>query len=377
LAGNNLHGLGFIHTVTDKGGRYRLTGMPKGYGNLIEAVPPEGAAYLGLILPVEHTLGLDPVTVNFALRRGVLLKGRVTDKKTDAAVEAEVEYYIFRDNPLREKFHDSLFHHRYSTETDGTFRMVVPPGHGLVVARAVGDRYLVGVGAEKIKRERQGNLEFLPTEPLCESTDFHRFLEIDPAEDAQTLTCHLDLDPGRTLNGTIVGPDGKPLAGARICGLRSYIYTTWEAEPLRTAEFTAYALTPARPRNLLVIHEDKHLAGSLVVRGDEKGPVTIKLQPWGTVTGRLVTIDGQPYLKGELRFTFGGHRADDVILGRHPLHDIPRDKTGRFRVEGLVPGLKYSMGTIEGIKGVKVFRDLTVQSGETKDLGDLQVKPRE
>jgi RNA polymerase sigma factor (sigma-70 family) len=373
LAGSNLHGNGFIHTVTDKEGHYRLVGMPKGQGNVIMAEPPEGQAYLGLTRSIEASPGLDPVTVDFELRHGVVITGRITDKKTGRSVQGDVEYYIFGDNPLRNESYHSMFHRHCSAEADGSYRMVVPPGHGLVVVRAVGDQYLVGVGAEKIKRLEQGDLGFLPTEPLCDPTAYHRIVEINPAKDVQTLTCPFEVDPGRMLNGTIVGPDGKPLAGARICGLRSYIYTVWEPEPLRTAEFTVYALAPARSRSLLVIQEDKHLAGSLVVRGDEKGPLTIKLQPWGTLDGRLVTRASNPYTKGELHFVFGP-RADDVTFGSHPLHSIPRDKTGRFRVEGLVPGLKYRLGLLGG---GRVSKELTVAPGETKDLGDVIVNPNE
>ncbi len=373
LAGSNVSGNGFFRTVTDKDGRYRLVGMPKGNGNVIVALSPAGSPYLAQIRSVEDTFGLDPTTVDFELRRGVVVKGRVTDKKTGAGVEAQLAYFVFLDNQARPEFRDWYNNPYLATEADGSFQMTVPPGHAVIGARAHGDQYLVGVGAEKIKRWKQGDLEFLATEPFCGPTAYHRFLEINPAKDVQALTCNLEVVLGRTVHGTIVGPDGKPLAGARICGLRSYIYTVWEQAPLRTAEFTAHALTPDRPRNLLVIHEGKHLAGSLVVRGDEKGPVTIKLQPWGTLSARLVSASGKPYTKGELRFGFGG-RADDVTVGSHPLHSIPRDQTGRFRVEGLIPGLKYYLVLLGG---GDVGTEVTIAAGETKDLGDVTVRESE
>jgi RNA polymerase sigma factor (sigma-70 family) len=374
LAGCNVHGNRSIRTVTDKEGRYRMVGMPKGEGDVIVALPSAGSPYLAHTRSVEDTFGLDPTTVDFELRRGVLVKGRVTDKKTGAGVEgAQLGYFVFQDNQARPEFRDWYNNPYLATEADGSFQMTVPPGHAVIGARAVSDHYLVGLGAEKIKRWNQGDLEFLATEPFCDPTGYHRLLEINPAKDVQTLTCNLEVDPGYTLHGTIIGPDGKPLAGARICGLRSYIYTVWEAEPLRTAEFTAHALSPERPRNLLVIHEGKHLAGSLVVRGDGKGPVTIKLQPWGTLAGRLVAANGKPYAKGELRFAFVG-RAENVTAGAHPLGSIPRDKAGRFRVEGLIPGLKYNLALF----GVgNVGKEVIVAAGETKDLGDVTVRESE
>ena len=39
---------------------------------------------------------------------------------------------------------------------------------------------------------------------------------------------------------------------------------------------------------------EKNLTAVVVARGDENGPLTVRLQPAGTVTGRLLDDDGQP-----------------------------------------------------------------------------------
>src|SRR5207244_10154672 len=46
LAGSNVYERGHLQTVADQNGRYQLTGMPKGEGNIVRAVPPEGQPYL-------------------------------------------------------------------------------------------------------------------------------------------------------------------------------------------------------------------------------------------------------------------------------------------------------------------------------------------
>ncbi len=49
---------------------------------------------------------------------------------------------------------------------------------------------------------------------------------------------------------------------------------------------------------------------------------------------------------------------------------------GRFRVDGLVPGLKYGASASGPMTPFgDLFHDQTVAPGEVKDLGDLKVVP--
>jgi hypothetical protein len=71
MAYNPLHGIDFLETTTDVQGRYRLTGMPKGENNKIMLVPRDDQPYLSVHAVVPDTPGLDPVTVDFEIKRGV------------------------------------------------------------------------------------------------------------------------------------------------------------------------------------------------------------------------------------------------------------------------------------------------------------------
>src|SRR5262249_1564256 len=90
----------YLRTTTDKEGRYRLVGLPKMEGHYLWVTPAAGQPYLP---PPRKTAGvssgLDPLTVNFEMQRGVLIRGRVTDKATGQPVPAVVEYFAFEDNP--------------------------------------------------------------------------------------------------------------------------------------------------------------------------------------------------------------------------------------------------------------------------------------
>jgi protocatechuate 3,4-dioxygenase beta subunit len=372
LAGTNFHGHTFVRTTADREGRYRLVGLPPGEGNRIRALPPEGQPYLSDSRPVPAPDGLGAVAVDFELSRGVWVEGKVTDKVTGKPVPAGVEYFAFRDNPHLQAVPGLSTHQQVHTGDDGAFRFLTVHGHGLVAARAHGDRYLVGVGSEGLKVD--ANRYLAATTPPCHSEGHHGLVQIKPAPEEEKVTCNVVLDPGRALTGTVLGSDGEPLAGARVCGLTSYAFTGWEHEPLKTDQFTAFALSKGRPRNLLFLHEGKKLAGSLLLKGDEKGPLTVRLQPYGAVRGRVVGADSLPQAKLELTTRRFGDRLYDAGSGFHPTRSFETDKDGRFRIEGLVPGLKYEISVMKQGRIVgRLVRDLTVKSGESRDLGELQV----
>jgi RNA polymerase sigma factor (sigma-70 family) len=357
---------GLIRTTTDKEGRYRLVGLPKGEDNRLLA-RTDDLPYLPASQTVENTPDLAPVTVDFALRRGIWVKGRVTEKTTGKPLSGGIGYFCFSDNPHKKEIpFVAGFGVGGATREDGTFQLVAVPGRGVIAVQvAHNDRYLPGVGAEKIKvpRSWMGDLECLDTYPFaCQVWNYNALVEIAPKPGAGSITCDLIVDPGRKLTGTVLGPDGKPLAGARRYG--------WHA-PLPAADFTVGGLKPNKPYKpqvLLFVHDRKKLAGFLVVHGDEKGPLRVHLAPWGTLTGRLLTPGGDPLTGVWVSLT-----------DARP--DVQPDKNGRFRIEGLIPGWKHQLYISKEGYSLDIIggrhKDLTIKAGETRDLGELQVKPME
>jgi RNA polymerase sigma factor (sigma-70 family) len=366
IAGLNGFHENLIRVTTDEEGNYRIVGLPKGQGNRIVARAAD-LPYLPAVEPVPDTPGLEPVKVDFALQRGVWVKGRVTDKATGKPVASGIEYFSLSNNPHLNnvRLDDTNWH---GTKDDGAFRTVVLPGQGIVAVRSTYDRYRMGIGADRIKGHRaEGRFELLLTQPyLLHPGNYHVLVPIDPEPGAESITCDVVLDPGRTLTGTVIGLDGQPLAGARVSGEKPMSY--WREEALKGAEFTVESLGDDESRLVQVMHEGKRLAGSLVIRGNDKGPVRVQLEPWGSVTGRLVKPDGEPMTNVW------------VNIGHVPR--VQASKDGQFRIDGLSRGLTYSVSVIKDpgygleISG-KNIKDFTIKPGETKDLGEIRVKPME
>ena len=55
-----------------------------------------------------------------------------------------------------------------------------------------------------------------------------------------------------------------------------------------------HALDPSKPRRVTITHAGRKLVGSVYLKGDETGPLTVRLQPWGTITGRSSTTTARP-----------------------------------------------------------------------------------
>jgi RNA polymerase sigma factor (sigma-70 family) len=386
FAGNNIHGLMDLHTVADEQGRYRLTGMPRGEGNKLLAHPPKDLTtitqpYVMAIKNVPKSDGLRPVTVDFELKRGVWIEGKAIDKITGKPVFGRIEYFAFADNAHLADYPGFMPPQWLDNQSqDGTFKLVGLPGHGLLAFRAHGDGYLIGAGADKVKAKR--DRYFYPTRPYyCHAEGYHAFLDLNPEPGTKSITCKVLLDPGLRMTGTILDPKGKPLPGVLIRGLRSYSSNSyWEREPRPTPQFTVMGMTSDRPRHLLFLHKEKKLAGSLLLKGNEKAPLTVTLQPAGTITGRLVDEDGQPQGGARLGFTGPRRRVGDkevLEIGSHPTQEFTTNPDGTFRIEGLAPGLKYHLARYEANKRTMLAEDLMLEPGETKDLGDVRgLSPR-
>ena len=113
----------------------------------------------------------------------------------------------------------------------------------------------------------------------------HAVVRINPSEkDAKSGVCDIALEPGETRAGTVVGPDGKPLTGVFVEGHR----VMGRQMKLETARFTVTGLSSRTPQPVMFYHPEKRLGKLEWVKADKGRPLTVRFEPPGTITGRVV-----------------------------------------------------------------------------------------
>jgi RNA polymerase sigma factor (sigma-70 family) len=370
--------------VTDKEGRYRLDGVAKkpNYGLNVAGVKG---------LPIfDHThmwvadvAGLDPLETNLTVERGVELTGRAVDAD-GKPVRAEMHYFPHGDNDSDKL--KVISSDGYRTTPDGMFYLTAHRGRGVLVVQARDANRFAATDAgpelAKIKNRSQ------PAGPVHAVIP----IDVDPAK-PDTCTFRIALSPSRSLHGTVMGPDGKPLAGVKAVGM------TWSETPkvLPSAEFTATTPRSGARRLLIMIHEDKKLAAVQSVSGDSTEPIAIKLAPFGSLSGRALSKDGKEPGSGftimavpsapsggkyenltseamKLQGTFG---IIDGPWRRWTNRTTKADADGRFKFDDLLPGLPYTIYVSDGDLGerftlVVTRYDVKVEAGKETDLGELK-----
>jgi hypothetical protein len=217
---------------------------------------------------------------------------------------------------------------------------------------------------------------------------FQTYRVFDARPDGKPLVLDVELDPGLTVEGVLVGPDGQPVKGAVAFGLTHIHQNTnnvsyredpsyrarVERRALATDRFAASGFTPGGARTVTFLHEGRKLIAQSVVRADDKGPQTVRLEPWGVVTGRVVDAAGKPLAGVAVELIYPSQAGPGLLPPGWPLRT---DAEGRFRVEGLIPNLKHQL-TLSAGKGLapaapERLRDLAPRPGEVLNLGDIRL----
>jgi protocatechuate 3,4-dioxygenase beta subunit len=346
---------------------------------------PPGERYFSRSVTFPDTPGLGPVEGEIELVSGIVVKGRVTHHSTGKPMAgARVEYNPLLPNPFVRWFGPDgagMIPCSFTTSgSDGSYSLVVLPGPG-VLGFTYGTRTEAFMPAlvtnqelkEFFKDEAYHGNENLLRIQMTENgfntigqVQFNHLLLIKPAETDESLTRDVTLQPAKPLKGKVVGPDGKPLVGVLAYNLeRGIVY-----QPLPDGTFTIKGVNPRRVRDLLFIDKERKHGAFVALKGKQKEPLTVRLEPCSVATGRLLDQDGEPLVGAVVRLDI--ESPYDSAPAK-----VKTDKDGRFRFEGIVPGQSHQDRFGPPPYGQYLYKPFTLKPAESKDLGDERVKPKE
>ncbi len=373
-----------VSALTDAQGRFRLVGLPKGGSYQVRAAPRPGIdPFLGASITVTDTEGLKPIETALELPKGVIVVGRMIDTATGRLVRAK--HVSHHKVPANNNPGDADLSH--SGLVDPIFRLTVPPGEGLIYANVRGTNLPYTRARLRPADKGKGIGGIGDGEPMMIRLDaYHAYKMIDVPPDAESIAVDLELTRGATRKGRLIGPTGKPVVGAQCAG---YSDAWAEFKTLTDDTFEVFALKAGQPREVIFAHKDLQLVGWLVLKDADlksDAPVVVQLQRAGSIKGRLVDEDGLPLAGAGLGIQTHYPDSQGRWTARARLwpesEGVTSDADGRFRIDGLKPGLKSTI--IVGSKGRpgkrmetgEVFHNITVQPGEIRDVGDVKVKPQ-
>jgi hypothetical protein len=363
--------------------------------------------YLDRLIDVPDVEALKAATADIVLDTCLFIEGVLTDKVTGQPVIGEAKYLPRPVPDDKSKVDTRLYRYEgfsplhpagvwSDTDEAGRFKLRVPHGPGLILARADTGRdpnakYTAVRVAEQDRKYLEVHnpdaIDSITGKPAIPEDAFetgmlswplrwengYAIFDTKPTEKVLKVT--IQFDPGQTVTGTVVGPDGQPVTGCVATGMQAT--DEMRPTPVPTDRFTAAAMAADRPRTLFLLHEAKGLVGTATVKTTDKAPV-VKLQPWGIITGRVVTADGKAVPGAEVSIQYRDRIADDLVrnkLYRESKHVTVRaDAAGRFRLDGQLPG--YEVGVFAHLPGLRSGAgggQVKPKAGEVTDLGDIKL----
>ncbi|QDV39198.1 sigma-70 family RNA polymerase sigma factor [Tautonia plasticadhaerens] len=410
IAGVLLRGRGgdvLVEAESDAEGRYRMLGVPKLERYEVAALPGD-LPFVGASGSAPGGPGLGPVTVDFDLMPGVVLRGRLAELGTGAPVLAEVTYLPFLDNPAADAISGiGTGNHwvewdKARTAEDGSFTLVVPPGHGLLIAQSAFQRYAPGHGADRIAGlgEDEPASATLPELPavLPES-----LLEVDLPADAPPAPVLMEFDPGTTIRGVVLGPDAKPAPHARVYireDGKTRHHTAADEEGRFRLAVSGSEFESGVP--LVAISEGLAPGFARVDAGEQDAQLRFRVDDV-PILGRVLDLEGRPvagvairprlvqepeegdlseWLRAARTGDAGANELENRFLGRSIMAqelglsgELTTDAEGRFRLDGVGrerlielqivgPGIRYAAPHVMTRPGAEAF-DLPYGAGST------------
>jgi len=324
---------GWGEATSAQDGAYEFRLAPGTYNVMLD--PPDGltaAAHENVeVKPGDTIRGLE-----LQLIEGGLVTGRVRDADTgDPIAGAAVAVY----GPARPLSSGTV--QSADTDEQGRYELRVPPGSNRVY-------YQGGTPGYSVNEPRR------------------RFIQVAEGDTIEGVDFELKRLP--VLRGRVLGPDGQPVAGAKLWDLN------WGGPARRTDDqgrFEKFLAGGEAPRYVYITNPDDSLGGFFWHKLEDQ-TTEFRLQPLAALVGRVRDTAGQPVegisvqcncFNAELQFIAWG-----ICIGES-------DAEGKVELPMLPPSLELKLQA--ETKGLAVASEwpeaVTLEPGETRDMGVLTI----
>jgi RNA polymerase sigma factor (sigma-70 family) len=370
----------------DDKGRFRINPTPGNFF-MVSAFAHDGEPYLAVRKRLKWPKAAVKQQVDFALPRGVLVRGKVTEggkpvaKATAQFIPRQADNPNFRQDAL------TGWQNTVVSGADGRFDLCVLPGPGhLLIHAPAPDYILMEIGERMLSRGKEGGKRYYAHAVLP--------LDLKPATEAHELTA--TLKRAVTVKGRVVGPDGKPVAEAwMLSRLHVNPLTSqwdWSPIPVRDGRFELHGCDAEKTYPVCFLDAKNKAGATVELSGKQAGEeVTVRLAPCGQATTRLLDGDGKPMVgyslwlelvvtPGASQYDFkktyekGELAADAEYIVNIDHHNYRRgpmtDKEGRITFPALIPGATYRIVEV-GDRDDMIKCEFKAESGKTVKLPDV------
>ncbi len=340
--------------TADADGKFVLESLPAGDIEMELGAPTMDAAPVSALVKIPESSGTTDQT--FRLPPAMVLCGRVVDAESGAGISDAVLTYRARLEPGQEPTEITF---AATTTAGGRFRLAAPPGRGVLEIRELPALYPI----PRVVR-RGSNIAATFTRELggkaCDKVDVPSFR----------------LNRGKPVAIVVRDPEGRPVVGAGVAGVnlgpvqpaaRTDAQGRCELYNLdRENGFTLDVTDPTRPlgRRVAVGPDAPDNANS-------DGTIEVKLEPCGSLIGRVLDIDGRPT-------TFAVARLWAVIeyptSGRRMLPttvDVQDD--GTFKCGRLIAGVSYRINILDDDHVTWLGDPIRARPGDIQNLGEIRL----
>jgi len=376
-----------IYGRTDQRGRYRINASEaRSYG--VHVYPAHDSGYLAAWRRHQGwPEDAQSLQLDFILHRGKLIRGQVLDDQTGEPISgASVVYKPSRKNPNRRNDYD--LSNPALTDDEGRFALTAIAGSGQLMVETPHRIY------RRTRIDRRGGDPSMPA----------GLTPIDVPLEGTPDDVVIRMKRGRSVALRVRGPEGEKLPSVKalwegIDATHDMVWSQGYGFPLDVGgterDLIVPGLDPKASTRVLLINTDCSLGAVFDITPETPaGPVEVRLQPTATITGQVVTPEGEPDLNGRvdllMTLTTGNKEFFwESQLGRYFRYSQfsheykqqqPPYPDGRFTLDYVLPGLPLAL-RVSRVTGRSWRRLSTVplepfEPGQRRDVGKLVVEKR-